>query len=115
MALTAAQVADELARIQRLHQQDHDDEARTAIEALVKALPHDLDDDSRFAVLWQWADLRSHADEHVAAVEAYLACAPLLERLGKLTRAGGLRQQPRLPPRHARATRGGPRRATRGA
>lgn len=83
MALTATQVADELARIQRLHAEDQDAQARAAIEALVAALPHGLADEPRLAVLWQWADLRSHADEHVAAVEAYLACAPLLERLGK--------------------------------
>jgi tetratricopeptide (TPR) repeat protein len=83
MALTAAQVAAELARVQRLHQQDHDAEAREALEALVKALPADLGDEERFAVLWQWADLRSHADDHAAAVEAYLACAPLLDRLDK--------------------------------
>jgi tetratricopeptide (TPR) repeat protein len=84
MVLTAAQVADELARIQDLHRKDQDADAATAMEALVGALPVDLDDAPRLAVLWQWADLRSHADAHEAAIEAYLACAPLLERLRKL-------------------------------
>jgi tetratricopeptide (TPR) repeat protein len=83
MGRTAADIATELERIKALHAADKDAEALAACEALAGALPADLPDAERFAVLWQLADLRSHAEDHEGAVAAYLAVGPLLERLGK--------------------------------
>ncbi len=83
MARTAAEIAAELARVTALHAQDHDAEALAACETLAQDLPSTLGDAERFPVLWQLADLRSHDEDHAGAVAAYLACGPLLERLGK--------------------------------
>jgi|GEM_PF-4277227 len=83
MARTAAEIAAELERVTALHAKDQDAEALSACEKLAHDLPSNLGDAERFGVLWQLADLRSHAEDHAGAVAAYLACGPFLERLGK--------------------------------
>jgi len=80
---TPAEIASELDRVKALHAKDQDAEALAACEALAASLPPSLGDEERFPVLWQLADLRSHAEDHEGAVAAYVACGPLLERLGK--------------------------------
>lgn len=77
------ELSAELERIQALHAAGRDAEALTAAEALVGALPADLPDEARLKALWTWADLRSHADLHEPAIQAYRACLPLLERLNR--------------------------------
>lgn len=81
--MAALDVKARLQQAQALHAADQDAQARALLEALVPALPADLPDADRLEVLWTWADLRSHADDHAAALEAYAACEPLLQRLGR--------------------------------
>jgi len=83
VAQTPADVAAALERVKALHAKGQDAEALAACESLAKSLPADLPDASRFEVLWQLADLRSHEDHHEAAIAAYEACEPLLTSLGK--------------------------------
>jgi tetratricopeptide (TPR) repeat protein len=73
----------ELARIQALHAKDQDAEALAACEALAASLGKDAPEAERADVLWQLADLRSHAEDHAGALAAYGEALPLLDRLGR--------------------------------
>jgi tetratricopeptide (TPR) repeat protein len=57
------------------------DEALARCEELAVSLPTGTSDAERADVLWRLADLRSAADRHDAASEAYEECLPLLDRL----------------------------------
>jgi tetratricopeptide (TPR) repeat protein len=51
-------------------------------EALAASLPPDAPESRRLEVLWHLADLRSRAERHDLAAEAYEAVVPLLEHAG---------------------------------
>jgi tetratricopeptide (TPR) repeat protein len=96
-------VAEELERTRALREAGDPAEARERCEELLHALPPGTTDEVRADVLWLLADLRSAAEDHDQAAEAYEEVLPLLERLER--RAEGAVAANNLAYHHARAGR----------
>ncbi len=84
---TPSELAEALDTIRELRRAKKADEARKHIETLCAAIPKDADPLERAKALLVRADMRSHADEHDAAIEAYLAVIAELDNVGEGTQA----------------------------